>query len=187
MRIARNGLFLLAGWSLLAAPLDAQGTIPRSQRAEVRQTVNTTEVSIRYGRPVARGRTVFGDGGVVYHSPWTPGADASTTVEFSRDVWIDGRPLAAGAYSLWFTPDTDPWRVIFSSAADVFHLPYPGQAVLELELSPFTLEHAEVLTFTFPVVTVDQVVLRFHWGTVGLDIPIRVEREKEMRSSRDGW
>jgi hypothetical protein len=30
-------------------------------------------------------------------------------------------------------------------------------------------------------------VMRFHWGTVALDIPVRVEREKEMRAPRDEW
>ena len=181
------GLVLGSVAVVLGSVVEAQRYIPRSQRATISQTVNTTEISIRYGRPVARGRQLFGDGGTVHHSPWTPGADASTTIEFSKDVWIDGQPLAAGAYSLWFTPDTDPWRVIFSDTPDVFHLPYPGQEVLELELEPFALEHAEVLTFSFPLVTEDEAVVRFHWGTTALDIPVRVEREKEMRAPRGEW
>ena len=86
------------------------------------------------------------------------------------------------------TPDTDPWRVIFSSAADVFHIPYPeGDEVLELELAPFEREYLDVLTFSFPVVTIDETVIRFQWGTTALDIPVRVEREKEMRPPRDEW
>jgi len=187
MRLILAGLTAVAITSFLTPNLRAQRYVRRSQRATVSQTVNTTDISIRYGRPVARGRQLFGDGGAVYHSPWTPGADASTTVEFSKDVWIDGQLLEAGSYSIWFTPDTDPWRVIFSSAADVFHLPYPGQEVLEIELSPFEMEHAEVLTFSFPLLTVDETAIRFHWGTVALDIPVRVEREKEMRAPRDEW
>ena len=188
MRAIPMGIVTIAVWGFLAPSVYSQRYIRRSQRATVSQSVNTTEISIRYGRPVARGRQLFGNGGAVYHSPWTPGADASTTVEFSRDVWIDGQPLEAGSYSLWFTPDTDPWRVIFSSAADVFHLPYPaGTEVLELYLAPMELEYLEVLTFSFPVVTVDETVIRFQWGTRALDIPVRVEREKEMRPSRDDW
>jgi hypothetical protein len=187
MVVLRAGCLAFIVWCFSASSAEAQRFIPRSQRATINQTVNTTAVSVRYGRPVARGRQLFGDGGAVHHSPWTPGADASTTVEFSKDVWIDGHPLAAGAYSLWFTPDTDPWRVMFSSAADVFHLPFPGQVVLEIELAPFALDHAEVLTFSFPLLTVDETVIRFHWGTTALDIPVRVEREKDMRPPRDDW
>ena len=188
MRLILAGSAVVAITSLLAPSLQAQRYLKRSQRATVSQTVNTTDISIRYGRPVARGRQLFGDGGVVYHSPWTPGSDASTTVEFSKDVWIDGLLLEAGSYSIWVTPDTDPWRVIFSSAADVFHLPYPeGTEVLELELPPFELEYLEVLTFSFPLVDVDETVIRFQWGTTALDIPVVVEREKEMRPARDEW
>jgi hypothetical protein len=188
MRLILTGLTAVAAASLLPAPLHGQRYVKRSQRATVSQTVNTTDISLRYGRPVAGGRQLFGEGGTVHHSPWTPGADASTTVEFSKDVWIDGQPLEAGSYSVWVTPDTHPWRVIFSSAADVFHLPYPdGTEVLELELDPFELNYLEVLTFSFPVVTVDETVIRFQWGTTALDIPVRVEREKEMRPARDEW
>lgn len=186
MRVVLTGFTIAAVIGFLTPDLQGQRYVKRSQRATVSQTVNTTDISVRYGRPVARGRQLFGDGGAVYHSPWTPGADASTTVEFSRDVWIDGQLLEAGSYSLWLTPDTDPWRVIFSSAADVFHLPYPeGTEVLELQLTPVEMEYLEVLTFSFPVVTVDETVVRFHWGTKALDIPVRVEREKEMRPPRD--
>ena len=78
--------------------------------------------------------------------------------------------------------------MIFSSAADVFHLPYPeGDEVLELKLVPFELEYLEVLTFSIPVVTIDETVIRFQWGTTALDIPVRVEREKEMRPAREEW
>lgn len=184
----RTATLALACICLLTPSLEGQRYIRRSQRATISQTVNTTEISIRYGRPVARGRQLFGPGGAVYHSPWTPGADASTTVEFSKDVWIAGELLEAGSYSIWFTPDTDPWRVIFSSAADVFHLPYPeGTEVLELELAATELEYQEVLTFSFPLVSVDETVIRFQWGTTALDIPVRVEREKEMRPARGEW
>ncbi len=156
-------------------PAEAQ-YVNRSQEGSVRQKINTTEITIRYGRPVARGRTLFGDDGIVVHSPWTPGADSATTIEFSKDVWIDGQALPAGRYSIWFTPDTDPWGVIFSAADAVWHIPYPDrEVVLELARTPFALEHLEVLTFSFPEVAADQGVIRFQWGTTALDIPVRVE------------
>ena len=97
MRLILAGFTAAAAASLFTPTLHGQRYAKRSQRATVSQTVNTTDISIRYGRPVARGRQLFGDGGTVRHSPWTPGADASTTVEFSKDVWIDGQPLEAGS------------------------------------------------------------------------------------------
>ena len=83
---ARLGPALVLVTVLVGTPAEAQ-YVKRSQEASVRQKVNTTEITVRYGRPVARGRTLFGDGGIVVHSPWTPGADSATTIEFSKDVW----------------------------------------------------------------------------------------------------
>src|SRR5690348_4960466 len=47
-----------------ATPCLAQG-YPASQRARVEQTVAFTDISVAYGRPVARGRTLFGDSALV--------------------------------------------------------------------------------------------------------------------------
>jgi len=167
--------FALAG--AVAGTTQAQQYVRRSQRAGVSQTVNTTEIRVTYGRPVARGRRLFGSGGIVIHSPWTPGADEATVVEFSRDVRVAGHPLAAGRYGLWLRPDRDPWGVIFTSAPDVWHVPYrPGNEVLEFELAPTPGDSTELLTFTFPMVATDSAVLQFAWGTTRLDFPISVDR-----------
>ena len=96
MDLILAGFTAVAVSSLLTGDLQGQRYAKRSQRATVSQTVNTTDISIRYGRPVARGRQLFSDDGAVHHSPWTPGADVSTTVEFSKDVWIDGQLLEGG-------------------------------------------------------------------------------------------
>lgn len=175
-----SSLFLLCVTVTGAA--GAQEYVRRSQRATVSQTVNTTVITVSYGRPGARGRHLFGPNGIVIHSPWTPGADEATVVEFSRGVRVAGHDLAAGRYSLWFRPDRDPWGVLFSSAADVWHVPYrPGHEVLELALPTTQADAVELLTFTFPEVATDSAVLRFAWGTTRLDIPISVDRVLDER------
>ena len=51
--------------------------VPRSQHGTVTQRVGTTDITISYNRPVARGRTLFGDDGVVHWGRlWHPGADS---------------------------------------------------------------------------------------------------------------
>src|SRR5256885_150910 len=49
---------------ILAIMLCLFGQIPRSQHGSVTQRVGTTDIAISYNRPVARGRTLFGDDGV---------------------------------------------------------------------------------------------------------------------------
>jgi hypothetical protein len=150
--------------------------IRRSQLGSVSQRIADTEVTIVYSRPVARGRTLFGPGGVVaYDEAWNPGADTATSIEFSTDVTINGEPLQAGEYSLWAIPREDSWTVIFSSAADVWHIPYPGENrdAVRLEVATERGAHMETMTYYFPVVDGKDAVLRFHWGETIVSLSIR--------------
>jgi hypothetical protein len=146
-----------------------------SQAAAVSQRIANTEITITYSRPVARGRELFGKL-VPYDRVWNPGADRATAIALTRDVQVNGQPLAAGKYSLWAIPRPAVWTVIFSKAADVFHTPYPGAAqdALRLEVRPEPGPHLEVLTFSFPVVEGKDAVLRLHWGEVMVPLSIRV-------------
>ena len=157
----------------------AQG-IPFSQHGSVSQRVGYTDISVEYNRPVARGRTLFGDHGVVrWGRVWHPGADSATTITFSRDVLVEGKALKAGSYTLWTIPQPDVWTVIFSSAVHVFHIPYPGEAsdVLRVEVKPERGEHMDALAWYFPVVAPDSAVLRLQWGEMVVPVRIRTTSE----------
>jgi len=154
----------------------AQG-IPFSQRGATSQNVGFTEITIEYSRPVARGRTLFGDSAVVrWDRIWHPGADSATRISFSHDVLLEGRPVAAGTYSLWLIPrDKTPWTLILSRAVKVYHAPYPGEDsdVLRVEIAPERGEHMETLAIYFPVVLRADATLRVHWGDMIL--PVRIK------------
>lgn len=154
----------------------AQG-YPFSQRGSVGQSVAFTEITVRYGRPVARGRTLFADSGLVkYGEVWHPGADSATRISFSHDVLVEGRPIPAGEYSLWLVPrDGAPWTLILSSAAHVFHTPYPGTSrdFARAEIVAERAAHMETLAIYFPVVLRDEAVMRIHWGEMAL--PVRIK------------
>src|SRR6185295_5496885 len=112
MTISRfvHGLFLVAVAGTSAA---AQG-YPFSQRGSVSQNIAFTEISVTYGRPVARGRVLFGQL-VPWDSVWNPGADSATRVVLNHDVLIEGKELKAGEYSLWLIPrEHAPWTLIVS-------------------------------------------------------------------------
>jgi hypothetical protein len=160
----------------------AQG-YPFSQRGRVDQTVAFTDISIRYGRPVARGRRLFGDSALVkYDTIWHPGADSATRVTFSHDVKIEGHDVKAGEYSIWLIPRADkPWTFILNRAAHVFHQPYPGDSsvALRVDVMPERGAHMETLAFYFPVVLRDEAVLRIHWGEMMLPIRIKAPYRPE--------
>src|SRR5437773_1689629 len=83
--------------------------------------LDSNQIRVRYIRPVARGRALFGSL-VKYGAVWTPSADSAMLISFTRDVEIEGRPLKAGSYSVWAIPDTTHWTLIFNKTARAFHL-----------------------------------------------------------------
>ncbi len=160
--------------AVTSSPARSQG-YPPSQRGTVTQMVAFTEISVSYGRPVARGRALFG-ALVPWDSVWHPGADSATRVTFSHDVLLEGKPLRAGEYTLWLIPrERAPWTVIFSRAAHVFHKPYPGARfdVLRLDVTPGQASNMESFAIYFPMVLRDEAVMRLHWGTTA--VPIRIK------------
>lgn len=175
--LARHKLLVLCIAGLVATgenSANAQG-YPFSQRGSVTQNVALTEISISYGRPVARGRELFGKL-VPWDSVWHPGADSATLVSFAHDVVIEGTPLSAGEYSIWLIPRQNrPWTLIFSRRAHVFHTPYPGARfdAMRVDIPVESGAHMESLAFYFPMVLRGDAVLRMHWGTTIL--PIRIE------------
>jgi DUF2911 family protein len=151
----------------------AQG-YPFSQRGSVSQSVAFTEITIAYGRPVARGRLLFGQL-VPWDSIWHPGADSASRITFSHDVMVEGHQVTAGEYSMWLIPrEHGPWTFILSRAVHVFHKPYPGSAedALRVDVTPERGTHVETLAIYFPVVLRDHATMWIHWGETV--VPIRL-------------
>lgn len=152
----------------------AQG-YPASQRASVTQNIALTKIELTYGRPVARGRTLFGQL-VPWDSVWHPGADSASRISFDHDVIVEGKALKAGEYSLWLIArERGPWTIIFSNAAHTFHRPYPGASAdaLRIDVTPETASHVESMTIDFPMVLRDDALMRIQWGTTA--VPIRIK------------
>jgi len=153
------------------AALPAQAR--KSQHATVMQAIGATQVTIVYNRPGARGRTLFGEL-VPWGKVWCPGADEATTIAVTRDVLVAGQRLPAGKYSIWAIPGPAEWTVIFSKAADVFHIPYPGpdQDALRVTVKPQAGPFMEALAFYFPAADADGAVLNLHWGETVVPVPL---------------
>ena len=149
--------------------------VQASQSGSVYQTIATTQITITYDRPVARGRELFG-GIVAYGQIWNPGANDATKASFSQPVTVNGMSLPAGDYSLWAIPDPEEWTVIFNRAADVYHEPYPGEEheELRLKVKPVAGQHMETLAFYFPAVEKKDAELRLHWGETIVSLAISV-------------
>lgn len=107
--------FLLVGWMNQTATAQERGNEePRtSPNATVSQTIGTTEVMVTYGRPGVRDRDIFG-GLVAFDEVWRTGANESTVMVLSDDVWIEGEEVPEGTYSIYTIPGEDEWTIIIN-------------------------------------------------------------------------
>jgi hypothetical protein len=168
-------LLVLAIPAGFAAQAPEQRKIRPSQRASVMQRIADTTITIEYGRPVARGRELFG-ALVPWGKVWCPGADEATTIEVTAPVQVQAKDLAAGKYSLWAEPQSDRWTLIFNREAAAWHNKYPaGQEALRVESTPRTGSHMETLAFYFPVVDGRKAEVVLHWGTTVVPMSVEVQ------------
>jgi hypothetical protein len=74
------------------------------------------DITIAYGSPAVKGRTVWGEL-VPYDKVWRAGANDATTFETSKDIQVEGKTLPAGKYAFFTIPGKDKWTVIFNKEA----------------------------------------------------------------------
>jgi len=86
---------------------------PLSPADSVSGAVGRATVSVRYARPAARGRAVFG-GIVPWGQVWRTGANEASIFTTSADLRIAGKRVPAGKYSLWTIPAPGGWTLILN-------------------------------------------------------------------------
>ena len=94
-------------------------TTPRtpSPAASVTQTIGISTVTVNYSRPSVKGREIWGKlvpygwnvqaFGAGNSAPWRAGANENTTIKFSHDATVEGKPVPAGTYGLFFVVNDD--------------------------------------------------------------------------------
>ena len=176
----------LAGLNLLAGSAEAQFkngsqptelNIPRlSQRATVTQRIGLTDITINYHRPAVGGREIWNKV-VPYGKVWRAGANENTTITFSDDVTVEGKPLAAGTYGLHTIPDKDQWTIIFSKNSTSWgSFSYDEKEdALRVTVKPHAAEAFEALTYTFDNVKPDSAVATLRWEKLAVPFQIGVD------------
>ena len=171
----------------LSANLQAQLTLPRgSQQANITQRVGITDISIFYSRPSVKGREIWGKlvpygmnnlgFGTAEKSPWRAGADENTTIQFSHDVSIEGKPIKAGTYGLHMVPyENGDVTIIFSNNSTSWGSFFynPEEDALRVTVPSKKIASVELLTFNFDVVTPNSTTVSLKWSTK--EIPFKIE------------
>lgn len=101
----------------LLVSMPALVSAQRNPRGKAALDVGGKKVSVEYGRPALKGRTVqemlskLPKGGF-----WRLGADTSTTFATSEDLMFGDAKVAKGTYSLWAQKQADDtWKLVFNS------------------------------------------------------------------------
>ena len=99
---------------LFSFTLQAQDKAQRpSPLATASGVIGGKTITINYGSPAVKGREVWG-ALVPYGQVWRAGANEATTIEFSKDVSIEGKALPAGKYGFFTIPNANEWTIIFN-------------------------------------------------------------------------
>ena len=79
----------------------------------IKQDIGVGFIELKYARPSARDRKVFGNV-VPYNTMWRTGANAATLIKFTDKVTINDKILDTGSYALYTIPGKENWEIIFN-------------------------------------------------------------------------
>ena len=164
-----------------------QNNKPRpSLHASVSQRIGVdTDITIDYSRPGVKGRKIWGDlvpyglaPGNKYSNdkpyPWRGGANENTTIEFSKDVMVEGNKLPAGKYSLHFIPGEKEWTVIFNKNSKLWgsYQYNQDEDALRITVTPVEAPFKEWLSYGFNNLAGTSCTACLHWEK--LKVPFKI-------------
>ncbi|MDH3492316.1 MAG: DUF2911 domain-containing protein [Acidobacteriota bacterium] len=171
--------------AVMPAALTAQNvTTPRgvSPAASVSQRIGLTDVTVDYSRPRVTIRGTDRTGGIwgrlipfgvtkiqfagQGEIPWRAGANENTTIHFTDDVKVEGKPLPAGKYSIhMIIHDLNKATVIFNKKTTSWGSFWYDEKedALRVDVPMMDVAHTEVLTYSFPEMGDDYAVLALAW------------------------
>jgi hypothetical protein len=153
-------------------------TTPRtpSPAAEVKQTIGISTVTVNYSRPAVKGREVWGKivpygwnaqgFGSGAEAPWRAGANENTTIKFSHDATVEGKPVPAGVYGLFFVINNDnTGEVILSKDSRSWGSFWydAKQDQLRARVQLREIPHTELLTYDFVNATKNSAEMVLNW------------------------
>jgi hypothetical protein len=137
-------------------------------------TVDGANISIEYGRPYLKGRTV-GKDVAPYGRIWRAGADEATTLKTDKALKFGNLSVPAGTYTLFALPGEKEWQLVISKQTGQWGTEYSeGQDLGRVPMSVGKAKTAaEQVTWSVDD-TPSGATLRLEWGTTGASAPFTV-------------
>jgi hypothetical protein len=98
---------------IISMNLNAQVQFPKvSANSKLEQKVGVTDIKVKYSRPTANNRVVFGNV-VPFDKIWRTGANENTLFTTSDDLVFGKDTLRKGTYSIFTKPSKESWDLFF--------------------------------------------------------------------------
>lgn len=183
-------LFFLALLSVsILSKTDAQLRTPSlSPYSRVEQDLGLTSIQLRYARPSARGRTIFGDKGLVrYGEFWRTGANAATKVTIEQDIFIQDQMLMKGSYALLTKPSLTEWTLHFYPYESGNWNSYVDKTPTLKVSAPSSTskDFKESFSIYFDQLELGSAQLVFAWATTRVKAVIRVDFKEAVLKDID--
>lgn len=185
MKTLKTGLVVaFAAAVFCSTQVNAQISMPApSPLGTVSQRVGLTEITVKYSRPSAKGRKVFGDV-VSYGKGWRTGANNATLITFADEVTIEGAKIPAGEYALYTIPTENEWTVVLNkntklggNVADYKE----ADDVARFKVRPTkTEDRTETFTINFADLTPATANLEMLWDKTSVKFKIATEVESKV-------
>jgi hypothetical protein len=160
----------------LAAAERRTGLSQLSARDTARATIGAATISVDYGRPLARGRTLLGN--VISHDRvWRTGANAATQLTTSAPITLAGLALPAGTYTLWTVPHVGRVDLIVNKQTGQWGTEYRRSQDLGTAAMKSDSVDPPVERFTISIEPRDERsgTLAMTWGTFRWTAPLVVQ------------
>lgn len=149
---------------------------------EFTQQVGFAEVKVKYSRPSARGRTIFGEL-VPYDQLWRTGAHDATTIWFSDSVKINGINIPSDTFSLFTIPGKSEWTIIFNKVHQMHGSSDYVEANDQLRFkvkSEKALRFFETFTIEINDFTKDGAIVYLMWENTQVKFPIQPYADQKV-------
>lgn len=132
-------------------------------------------IRLAYGRPLKRGREIFG-GVVPYDSVWRTGAGDPTQIDLPYNIKIGETKIPKGSYSLYTVPGRKAWQLIFNK--DLKAWPTDPNRDADFAIVPMNVSKTKAITEQFIIriePTTDGGMIKMTWDTTEAHVKFNVE------------
>jgi hypothetical protein len=157
-----------------------------SPRDSVTLQLDTNRISVDYGRPSMRGRTILG-GLVPWNKVWRTGANQATHFRTNFDMVLGGAPIVRGTYTLWTIPSPSGWKIIVNRQTGQWGTQYnPGMDLARIDAKAEQLV-SPVDTFTVSLQATGKTsgILSLAWEKTRVIVPFEKNDKIRPLSPKD--